>query len=80
MIFTIITSLVLRIVWARENTRRDQASSVCPASGPHKSAAGEEKEGEIAGPRGSRVNVLDSAVPADRDLTDWEDQSFRYSL
>ena len=78
MVFTILAALVLRVLWARENARRnkDALASTVPAARPESVWA---KEGG-GGSQGSQTSVLDGVMQVDRDLTDWDDRTFRYSL
>ncbi|GJE90153.1 hypothetical protein PsYK624_062780 [Phanerochaete sordida] len=78
MVFTIVAALVLRVLWARENARRDK-DALALAGRPESSY---EKVGEasLGGSLGSSASVLEGVMHVDRDLTDWEDKSFRYLL
>lgn len=77
MIFTILASLLLRVVWARENARRDKDALVSP---PRLSMSTPQREKIDRVDSGSEASILEGVMHIDRDLTDWEDRSFRYSL
>ena len=80
MVFTIIASLVLRVVWARENARRDKDAMASSIPGRPESSFDEIKEEVLGSKAGSQSSILEGMMQVDRDLTDWEDKTFRYSL
>lgn len=79
MACTMLASFVLRFLWAHENARRDKDALASPVPARPESVWGTVKEG-AAGSQGSQTSVFDGAMQVDRDLTDWEDRTFRYSL
>ncbi len=84
MAFTVVSSLILRIMLARENARRDKdalASSVAIASPRELPTPVSEKASEVASSEKSDSASYEGILMhLDKDLTDWEDKSFRYSL
>ncbi|KAI0684268.1 MFS general substrate transporter [Cytidiella melzeri] len=75
MVLTIISSFVLRILLSRENARRDRDALALHA----------EVSENVTHEKGSDIDVngddsLEGIMHIDKDLTDWEDQSFRYTL
>ena len=80
MVFTVIASLVLRFVWARENARRDKDALATSLPGRLESSYEKVQEAGMANLHGSQTTILEGIMHIDRDLTDWEDRSFRYSL
>ena len=87
MCFTVVAAAFMGIMLARENTRRDRLTPSIsrPApSTPQPSSHTSEKHDEAekyaeAGISGSNGSV-EGLMHVDRDLTDWEDTSFRYLL
>lgn len=78
MIFTIVASLLLRVLWARENARRDKDALVLS---PQLGTSSPRREKQIDRvDSASEASMLEGVMHVDRDLTDWEDKSFRYSL
>jgi hypothetical protein len=79
MAFTILSSLVLRTALSRENSRRDKAALASPTSSLSQDAQDyvAEKDSELEKGEDSHAEGL---VSVDRDLTDWENKSFRYAL
>jgi hypothetical protein len=79
MAFTILSSLVLRTALSRENSRRDKATLASPTSSLSQDAQDyvAEKDSELEKGEDSHAEGL---VSVDRDLTDWENKSFRYAL
>jgi hypothetical protein len=78
MSFTIVSSVVLRFLLSRENARRDKAALISPApSLPNNlQEYAPEKELELR----TEESSLEDVMNVDKDLTDWEDKSFRYAL
>lgn len=74
MVFTILASFVLRFILQRENSRRDKEALITPHTHPGTTS---EKSSEIVA---SQVSLPEGIMHVDRDLTDWEDKTFRYSL
>ncbi|KAI0083981.1 MFS general substrate transporter [Irpex rosettiformis] len=83
MSFTMVSAVVLRILLARENARRDKNALATrpPVTVPS----------ELVSPVSEKASVTESAekpesagfegiMYVDKDLTDWEDKSFRYTL
>jgi hypothetical protein len=79
MVFTIVASLVLRSLWARENSKRDKDAMASSIPRRPESPFDEIKE-EVLGSAESRPSILEGVMHVDKDLTDWEDKNFRYSL
>ncbi|KZO89503.1 MFS general substrate transporter, partial [Calocera viscosa TUFC12733] len=75
MCFTVVASLILRIAWARENRRRDALPP--PVRDEHE---GTEKVGEQTGRTETDFDSADGIMHVEKDLTDWENTAFRYSL
>lgn len=90
MCFTIVAAVILGVVLARENRRRDREASA-PSIAPtgiascavpetlkisEKGGDGEKHKYRTDDQDGSAEGLM----RVDRDLTDWEDKSFRYSL
>ena len=81
MVFTVVAALVLRIAWARENARRNKDAMASSIPGRPESSFDEVKEKVLGSRIGSQSSILPEGVMhIDKDLTDWEDKSFRYSL
>ncbi len=83
MAFTMVSSLILRIMLARENARRDKdalASSAAMASPRELPVPVSEKASEAESSEKSDSASYEGIMHLDKDLTDWEDKSFRYSL
>ncbi|KAI0818858.1 MFS general substrate transporter [Irpex lacteus] len=83
MAFTMVSSLVLRILLARENARRDKdalASSAAMASPRELPIPVSEKASEVESSEKSDSASYEGIMHLDKDLTDWEDKTFRYSL
>lgn len=74
MAFTIAASLVLRVILSRENSRRDKIALASPHT---QQVYASEKASDMAA---SQTSVAEGIMHVDRDLTDWEDPNFRYSL
>ncbi|THG96701.1 hypothetical protein EW026_g5177 [Hermanssonia centrifuga] len=74
MVFTIVSALLLRLILARENARRDKDALASP---PTPTEGSSEKIHDVMG---TRIKSFEGIMHVDRDLTDWEDRSFRYSL
>ncbi|PSR72625.1 hypothetical protein PHLCEN_2v11509 [Hermanssonia centrifuga] len=74
MVFTIVSALLLRLILARENARRDKDALASP---PTPTEGSSEKIHDVIG---TRNKSFEGIMHVDRDLTDWEDRSFRYSL
>lgn len=74
MVFTIVASVGLRVMLSRENTRRDKDALAIPRA---QSEYTSEKASDIAA---SQTSIIEGVMHVDKDLTDWEDPSFRYSL
>ncbi|EKM54882.1 uncharacterized protein PHACADRAFT_96377 [Phanerochaete carnosa HHB-10118-sp] len=80
MVFTIVAALVLRVAWAHENARRDKDALVRTLSGRPEGSSEKIREADLGSSSGSQTSVVEGIMHVDRDLTDWEDRSFRYSL
>lgn len=72
MVFTIVAALALRVMLVRENNRRDKDALVAPR------VTQSEYTSEKAS--ASQASLAEGIMHVDRDLTDWEDATFRYSL
>ncbi|KZT50798.1 hypothetical protein CALCODRAFT_504295 [Calocera cornea HHB12733] len=77
MCFTILSSLALRLMWARENRRRD---ALPPVASEEQEQEGREKVGEETGRTETDFGSTEGVMHVERDLTDWENGRFRYSL
>lgn len=83
MAFTMVSSLILRIMLARENARRDKnslASSAAMVPPRELPAPVSEKASEVESSVKTDSASYEGIMHLDKDLTDWEDKSFRYSL
>ena len=74
MVFTIVSSLSLRVALSLENRRRDKEALLAPRMRPEPTS---EKGSDALDGQNS---IIEGIMHVDRDLTDWEDTSFRYSL
>ncbi|KAI0685496.1 MFS general substrate transporter [Cytidiella melzeri] len=72
MSLTMLASCVLRVMLSRENARRDRTSQ-----GALNTAYDTEKASDIDV---NEDGSFEGIMHVDKDLTDWEDASFRYSL
>lgn len=86
MCFTIVAAVFMGTMLALENRQRDReaaVSSSTPTSAPELGKTGEPLQAvneKIMGEGHERESSVEGLLHVDRDLTDWEDRSFRYTL
>ena len=88
MVFTVVAAVFLGVMLALENRRRDREAGIAPAQpatvAPGVASEKEQEQEHDAEKHAYLADDSDSSVEGlmhvDRDLTDWEDRTFRYAL